>query len=374
MLQTIEFMKKHNDWRELLKQPPYCLNIDEDEDYVLLKYSQVDSDFNEQICRECRGLIVDTHTLTPIALSFYKFFNVQEPFADEIDWDSAVVIEKVDGSKILVWYNEYKNKWQISTSGKLDAYGAQVAGFPYTFGQLFDMAIKNTDTEDFYSWLNKTYCYTFELVSPESRVVVPYKGRDIYFIGVRSVETFEEEDPNKHLIYYHMKRPYRYLLRNLDECLECVKGFGYDKEGFVVVDKNWHRVKIKGESYLQAHYLKNNGVNSVSRMLEIVEANEQSEFLSCFPEYKEYFDDIESKLKDVKTRASVGIAEIKAKQMISNWTRKDFAQYIMTNYKDVSGILFKALDVDLISTFVDEQWKQLSKEKKLKLLGYKEDK
>ena len=94
-LKLIEFIKEHKDnWRELLKESPYCLTINEDDNYAIFKYSQVESDFNEQICRECRGLIIDKNTLEPTALSFIKFFNVQETFADTINWNKAKVQEK----------------------------------------------------------------------------------------------------------------------------------------------------------------------------------------------------------------------------------------------------------------------------------------
>ena len=48
-LKTIEFIKEHEEnWRELLKDIPYCLTINEDDNYAIFKYSQVESDFNEQ--------------------------------------------------------------------------------------------------------------------------------------------------------------------------------------------------------------------------------------------------------------------------------------------------------------------------------------
>ena len=70
MLKTIEFIKEHqSNWKELLTKKPYCLTIKEDDNYALLKYSQIESDFNEIIVKECRGLIIDKNTLEPVALS-----------------------------------------------------------------------------------------------------------------------------------------------------------------------------------------------------------------------------------------------------------------------------------------------------------------
>ena len=45
MLEIEKFIQKNENWRELLQQPPYCLKIDEDEDYALIKYDMINSDF-----------------------------------------------------------------------------------------------------------------------------------------------------------------------------------------------------------------------------------------------------------------------------------------------------------------------------------------
>lgn len=256
MLKTIEFIRNNTNWRDLLKEAPYYLTINEDDNYAILKYSQIDSDFNEQICRECRGLIIDLHTLEPVALSFYKFFNVQETFADKIYWKESRVQEKVDGSKMLVWYNIYESKWQISTSSNLDAYKANISDFGITFGQLFDRALETLKINNFYDMLDTNFCYTFELVSPESRVIVPYKKTKIYFIGLRYVPTFIECNPNsaEHICEV-VPRPKEFPLPNLKSCLSATEHMGFDEEGFVVVDKYWNRVKIKSPAYVSAHLL-----------------------------------------------------------------------------------------------------------------------
>lgn len=37
-METTEFMRKHENWRELLSNAPYFISFDEDDNYVLLKY------------------------------------------------------------------------------------------------------------------------------------------------------------------------------------------------------------------------------------------------------------------------------------------------------------------------------------------------
>jgi hypothetical protein len=88
ILNVIEYIKNNPDWREILPQTPYCITIKDDGGFILLKYSQIDSDFNNEIVRECRGLIIDKN-LNPVCVPFYKFANYGESYADNINWSTA---------------------------------------------------------------------------------------------------------------------------------------------------------------------------------------------------------------------------------------------------------------------------------------------
>lgn len=92
-----KFIKEHSDWKELLQQESYCILMNEDDDYVLLKYNQIQSDFNLPIVRECRGVILYKRTLEVVCRPFDKFGNYGEGYCPEIDWSTARVQEKIDG-------------------------------------------------------------------------------------------------------------------------------------------------------------------------------------------------------------------------------------------------------------------------------------
>lgn len=374
-LHVINFMKENEDWRDKLSQAPYCLTIREDNNFVLLKYDQIESDFHESIVRECRGLIIDKNTLEPVALSFYKFFNVQEPLADRIYWKDCRVQEKVDGSKMLVWYDKYKEDWRVSTSSLLDAKDAEVRDFNKTFYDIFVEALKNNGLEDLSNltfYMNKDYCYTFELVSPESRVVVPYKQTDLYFIGCRYVPSFEECNPDEHGISEIIKRPKEYKLNSLNACLHATEKMGFDEEGFVVVDKYWNRIKVKSPAYVAVAHVRDNGVVNRDKILTIIEQGETDEFLGYFPEYKEYFDDLQNKRQQFFDNLIDAVKDVdnilKANDITDTWTRKDYAQYILKHHNALSSFLFKFMDTDLIKMFVETQWNKLSNDKKIEYL------
>lgn len=373
-LQIIEFINNHpENWRELIKASPYNLNIKEDEHFAILSYSQISSDFSIPMVQECRGLIIDitSPVVKPVALSFPKFFNHGEQYAEKICWSESYVQEKVDGSKILVWYDKYSQKWRVSTSAMLDAYQANVSDFDLSFGDLFDRAIRNLtiSEEDFYSLLEPDYCYTFELVSPETRIVVPYKTTKIYFIGVRHIPTFTEKRPSLFTLSNFVSMPKQYPMQGLKECLNVAENMGYDEEGFVVVDSCWRRIKIKSPAYVAAHYLKNNGVNSRKRILEIIEKNEQKEFLSYFPEYADLFSELEQAREAYFTEAVRAVKELQNVAVNSGiLSQKDLALLIKQYYNDYAALLFTFLKTDLFKQFVESQWNKLPLDGKLKQL------
>ena len=51
-LKIRNFILSHDNWEELLQAPPYNLTISRDEGYIMFKYSQIDSDFNDPIVQE----------------------------------------------------------------------------------------------------------------------------------------------------------------------------------------------------------------------------------------------------------------------------------------------------------------------------------
>lgn len=383
MLEIEKFIEdhKHEDWVTLLTKAPYNLLKNEDANFVLFKYNQVDikdggSDFREPIVCEARGVIIDKHTLRARALSFIKFWNVQEELHAEIDWKTARVQTKIDGSKILCWYNQYKNMWQISTSGTLDAYKAQVNGMNYTYGDLFNEAISNIKL-DIYALsevLDKNICYTFELVSPKARIVVPYNKTKIYFIGARDLYSFKEIDPNGIELSKLIKTPKEYKLRTLDDCLKATEKMGFDEEGFVVVDNNWNRVKIKSPAYVSVHHLRLNGNISNARLLDIIERRQDDLLLKYYPEYKENIDKVNDAKNKFNERLKVRLLNLN-NELIGKYhlDRKSIAEYIKMNDSDISAFLFKFIDTDLIDLFINTEWDKLNKSRKLKYLGFDEE-
>ena len=316
MLKIQEFIKAHDNWEELLSNAPYNLKISWDDGFVLFKYNQINSDFNEKICREARGLILDsTDNFRVVRLAFEKFFNIGEPHADQIDWDTAVATEKIDGSIMSVWHA--RGKWRLSTNGKIDAFKAELNGVgPYkTFGDLFESVLPLSN----FASCKHNFCFTFELVSPYNKVVIDYPETKLYILSIRNLDTFKEVDDldmRDFSTYMGVERPQVYNLNNEADYRKVVEQMPEGHEGIVVRDAAGKRVKIKTLLYFQMHKAKNNGVITLERIIDLIRANDDEEFLSYFGEYRDTFDKVRTRLE------VINIAVHEVKKIVSIWKKE----------------------------------------------------
>lgn len=198
-MEVLDFMNAHENWEDILTRPPYSIIVKRDGDYILLKYSQFNSDTSLPLVQECRGSIFYQESdgkYVCVCCPFKKFFNESEQSAAKIDWDSAVVEEKVDGSLIKFW--NHNNKWHVSTNGTIDAFSAIVDDTQKTFGYLVKEALGGpAEFHWFINGLDINTTYMFELVSPISRVVVYYPETRLYYLGQRNMLTMEESKEYK---------------------------------------------------------------------------------------------------------------------------------------------------------------------------------
>ena len=312
MLEIVKFIHEHEDWETLLSNAPYNLKISWDDGFVLFKYNQINSDFNEKICREARGLILDsTNNFKVVRFAFEKFFNLGESFAAHIDWNTAVATEKIDGSIISVWYA--RGKWRIATNSTIDAFKAELNGVgPYkTFGDLFESVLP---LSTFVGNRYENICWTFELVSPYNKVVIDYPETKVYLLSVRLMNTLEEVGLDQLSTYAHrigVDYPQFYYMNDETGFRKLVEDMPEGHEGIVVRDENGERVKIKTLLYFQMHKAKNNGVITLERIVDLIRSNDHHEFLSYFPEYTDTFNKVKQKLDNLdviveKVRQDVG--------------------------------------------------------------------
>lgn len=99
--------EKPKEWKKILEEKK--IRVKEDNGLCIMNYLP-GSDFSDPVVQEARGIIIDAANADVVCWPFRKFGNWFETYADEIDWRSAVVQEKIDGSiiKLYFWNGEWK--------------------------------------------------------------------------------------------------------------------------------------------------------------------------------------------------------------------------------------------------------------------------
>ena len=289
-------------WEELLSNS-YKIKIKKDGDYAILNYIMFDCNFSDPIVQECRGIIVDYVKKEVVCWPFRKFGNYNEYYCDEIDWESARVLEKVDGSIIKLWFDSQKNDWQFSTNGTIRAENANVNEhvLELTFGEVILNADNYSDIP--FDTLDKTNTYIFELVSPETKLVVSYPFTRLYHLGTRNNITGKEMELDIGIV-----KPKSYPITTLADCLRAAKALNADNEscveneGFVVVDKNYHRVKIKTPDYLMVSKISQIKTLAKKDIVEMLLEGSNKIGMLCEnnPHLAPYFKYYEFKLEELK--------------------------------------------------------------------------
>jgi hypothetical protein len=231
------------------------------------------------------------------------------------------------------------------------AYAEGTTALGRTFAQIFDVAAKKTALYDItnnqkYEYL-KNYTLVFELTSPETRVTTPFNDTNITLIAARSnrqEDNFQEYTQNEldnlaKLI--NCGRPKTYNIMSEAELLELVNYFPCMEEGVVLVweqnDGSHIRLKCKNPAFVAISHMRNNGVISPKRILTLVMANEQHEYLKYFQEDSSYIKFVEDEFNQVKERINYIYNE--CKDIV---VQKDYAIVIMSKvkYNFESGVLF----------------------------------
>jgi len=352
----------------LLESKPYSCKIKEDEDYPLyfmVCYNQIESDFNNEVVRECRGIILTRNPYEIVCRPFDKFGNYGEGYVPDIDWDSARVQEKIDGSLIKVWWSEEYLRWMISTNGMIDAYKAEIQNdlSPFkTFGDLFK------STFFIFRHLRPDCTTMFEVVSPWTRIVVQYKKSNRYHLGTRHNKTgqyFEEPIEG-------YQRPIEFKLQTIEDVVQAARELPFNHEGYVVVDKDYNRLKVKSPAYVAVHHLKNNGVINRKRLLDLILLNEIDEFITYFPEYRKVATKIDNKFFDFMYQLYLDVNTFLMRVPINldgadgKIKRKEFAMWATkTTYP---ALMFSLLDGKIKTEGWREHIYSIDSEKLLKII------
>lgn len=290
--------------------------------YNYTKRCQYDQSWDE-ITVQCRGLILDAEGKV-VAKPFKKFFNYEEYLREnkEIPHESFEVYEKYDGSLGILYWVEGEPR--LATRGSF----------------VSEQAIKGTEilNQKFKSYpFDKKYTYLFEIIYPENRIVLDYKGKkDLILLAVIETDTGKEL-PLQNFSDLGIAKKYDgikdiSILRENQEL---------NREGYVIRFSSGLRLKLKFEDYVRLHKLITQ-TNSKMIWEHLKDNRPIDELIERVPD--EFFKWVKRIIEDLKNEYSRIEQEAKKDfdklKYIKN--RKEFAQEAVK--RKTKAIIFRMFD------------------------------
>lgn len=279
----------------------------------------------------CRGLVTDNDGKI-VARPFKKFFNMEE--GKHTPTEEFEVFEKMDGSLGIVF--KYNGEVMYATRG---SFASDQAIWMTKYGK----------ENNFNYILVDGLTYLFEIIYPENRIVVNYQGEErLVLLGIIKTESGEE------LPYEDISFDGWDIVNKYDGIKDytTLKGIiGDNEEGFVVRFSNGDRMKIKGEEYLRLHKIMTN--LSTTSVWEVLSNNGNIDDL-----IKDVPDEFYKKIKEYQENLKYNFFQIseycgkahdrfrygKYNDVHPEPTKKEYAEYVMTNYKKFSSVMFAMWD------------------------------
>ena len=230
----------------------------------IYNYDAIKARGDLNIENEARALILDQNA-DIISMSFKRFFNAHEQYASKIDWNNARAEFKHDGSLIVIY--EHKGKFYIQTRRTPTAQGTiNGSATNMTYEEAVVNVLKKKFKTPFKPFrdvnVDESFCWVFEYVSPTNRVVTPYTNTDLKLLSVfdkLNITEVDRESVDEFARKYDFSRPISINVNSIDDVVKVFPSIDPLEEGFVVVDNNFNRIKIKNPSYLSIARAINSG-------------------------------------------------------------------------------------------------------------------
>ena len=366
----VEFIdSRPGSWQRDISAAPYFVSVKPHLGLPLykLKYSQFESPFDDPIVRCCRGSVVEVvdDKARLVQAPFYKFCNRGETVGEDEITFPAWALDKVDGS--LAIYSKYRGEDLWTTSGSFaigsdcpDDYDDETE--PETIGlKTFEDLIRYSVEKAGGGWKDAVlggWTLMFEILSPRNRIIVKNYKTELVFLGARGPD-FVELDPVdaklKFGIPFRVPQMTRVLSwEDVEELLAREYTSGIEREGLVILDDRWHRVKIKSDAYRALKFVKGEDNFNERRIFEAIASGDIDDAVSAWPEITNRVETTRAKLEKVKTTIGFAVqvghdmyAEAFSKTGDPRAAKKRLAEQVIQRPKYSHQWLFAGADRDV---------------------------
>jgi hypothetical protein len=314
-----EFLETHT-LKELQEMHGVYASVSKNNRKISLNYDQIEAKENDPLSQDCRGLILAKSEFSEFAMSNSKldnnvvigetqivafgmrrFFNYGQGAAANINWSdpNLAVLEKLDGTLCIVYYDFFISKWCVATRSVPEADLLMDNGI-FTFRTLFEKAFQETVENKvkgiYYGGFeyfldgnfSKNFTYCFELTTPYNRIVVNYSNNRVTLLFARHMPNLQELSLTHNMVAPLSRDiPFvkAYTYSSTEELLNWVSSLNpMDHEGVVVLDSNFNRIKVKNAAYVAYNKLHDKLGSSERNCMEFILLEKDDDVKSFLPE------------------------------------------------------------------------------------------
>lgn len=342
-----------------------------------LNYDQIKVKPGDPLAEQCRGMVIrykngrqhmidDSHVwkdsapaeFEVLAWPMNRFYNSAEHTAAKIDWNTAKVLEKLDGTMIVLYAED--DMWCVATrsvsNADLPMNSDGVVNANRTFTTLFKEGVQNTLGMSFDEWtkkLDRSNTYVFELTSPYNRIVVKYDETRFTLLALRDIRSGLELDPIVFCDFLKQQKievpplPKTFDLSSIEGAAAYVdQQDPAQMEGVVIVDEYFNRVKVKNAKWVLSSKMHDAISTSRRSVLEAILTQKIDDVIPLLE------GDIRTEVEALTYRVHRYVRTIdknfKDWFALSTGIRKDFAKYVMAEncFKAPYFMLFEKRFVD----------------------------
>lgn len=304
---------------------------------------------SDAIVRECRGVVFDTTTGSPVMKTFGYTPEFNEREVDDISaflasrntsLDDCLCFESNEGALIrLVFLND---EWHVLTHRKFNAYKSKWSSRT-SFGELFESAINHlythngavfdfigtteTPLQTFMSNLDTSYVHTFLLLNNEENRIVcnAPSSPTTYYVGSFST-------PNGSSLSFlpslaEFPQPKRHTFSSTDELCKHVSSTNYrNTQGIIIFTPDMGLCKVINSTYQYYYRIRGNMPSIRFRYLQVRNNGSQVASLKhLYPIYSQDFVEYEKFLNQ--------IAHDIHSAYIKRFIKKEFVRVSQDEYK-----------------------------------------